>query len=847
MRNTTAIVAVLLVLVFGAGSSAAEEPLRVTGEQQYGVRSIDLSDDSARFNQYRDLRNGFYLDGLLLDILDTRRGLYLDLDGRNLLRDDQAITARIGSYADRWRLTVDNTHSPQRFGNRAMTPYFNRGGGLLTLPGKVPILNDGNDATGTPSLVPTAAQMAVNDMLIAGYLATGLHAVRLDARRERTGARADLSHVGPVDLSFAYSDERRAGSRLGYGTIGDRPPRTLHTQIAEPLDYQAREILAEASYSARGVQTQLRYSLSLFENRLESMRFENMFFTPNAGADYATTVPGTARNVADVAQRSLAPDNQAHQVTLTAGVDLPARSRLTSTVAAGYMRQNETLLPYSYSTLGGDLHAERGDGLDWNDPAKLPRRNADAQMNTLRFDLEYAITPIDRLDLRPFFRYHKLDNRTPTADWRYVTQDVAGTDGDVNYRNYRRNLAYAFERQSYGIDARRYLGTWRTTLGLGYSHSEVERDFREANTDEDVLNASLRSRPTSWLSLNARYLHGNRTGDGYDYHVTSQTYWYPFALAANEVDNPQYLFADHPDLRRSDVSDRLRDQFSVGATVAARQDLDLTAAYRYRKDDFDSAVGAVAPLAGTDVPLPNPDDENALTPGRQLGILEDLRHNITVDVNYTAGDRWTFTVFADREEGRTDARGMVYNENQRREPSNSGIQSPTSLGPWTDPDRLYETESKQVTNTLGVVVGFTVIQDKLRLLADYSMSRTKVDLGYSGYGSDADYLGRDWETFQFGFNDPESVRYHWYELNASAEYTVARNLTFGLHYLFNWYRIQDWMQEPDGPWVEEVGSEYYLRDTSQDNRWGNRLVTMGGYQAPNYEAHMGYLTMTMKF
>jgi hypothetical protein len=69
----------------------------------------------------------------------------------------------------------------------------------------------------------------------------------------------------------------------------------------------------------------------------------------------------------------------------------------------------------------------------------------------------------------------------------------------------------------------------------------------------------------------------------------------------------------------------------------------------------------------------------------------------------------------------------------------------------------------------------------------------------------------------------------------------------GVHYLFNYYRIEDWTQEPFGPWVERVGSEFYLRDSSRDNRWGNRLVFLGSYLAPNYDANVGYLTLTYKF
>ncbi len=840
---TTIILSLLLTGAFSTDAKAQKQ-FEITGQQVLGIRYIDLSNNSAKFNEYRDLRSGFQLDALSFTIREKGSGRYLDFSGSRLLLDNQSLAVTLGDRDRGWNLQVNHIKSPYRLSNKAMTPYIYRGGGTFTVSDRVSIVNDGNDTTGTPSLVPTTDQMAFNDSLVAEYLTTHLHPVALGTRREQTSAAISFSEMGPFSINLEYSDERRDGNQLSYGPIGDRPPRSLNSQIVEPVDYTTRELSARAEYGSARVQLQAGYSLSSFDNELDATRWDNIYFTPNAGADYATTVPGTARNVAAYGQRSLAPDNVSHQLSLATGINPTFGGRFTSTVIWAYMRQNQELLPYSASTLGGDVN---GDGLDWNDTGKLPRDKANAKMTTLRINAAYSFNPLRRLTVRPFIRFYNLDNNTPTEEWKYVTQDVAGTNGDVNYRSYRRNLAYAYQKLAFGAEARQSVSFWRTTVGLGYTREGIDRDFREASTDENIFEISLRTKPANPVSFSAKYRYGDRKGDGYNYRVTSQTYWYTFDQGANEVDNPQFLFADHPDLRRYDVSDRKRHELNLSGNVIASQNLDFSVSYRYRNDDFDSGVEAVAPLMGTSVPLPNPADTAAMTPGLQIGRLKDKIHTVTVDVHYTLSDRWTVTAFADREELTGDARGMVYNENQRREPSNTGIQSPTALGPWTDPDRLYTTMSDQSTNTIGLGVVFDAIPGKLRLFTDYSLSRTTVDLEYDGYGSDADYLGRDWETFQFGFGSPETVRFNQYELNMALEYRLSQNLAFKISYLFNWYRVQDWMQEPDGPWVEEVGSEYYWRDTSRDNRWGNRLISMGGYLAPDYEAHVGFASLTYGF
>jgi len=53
------------------------------------------------------------------------------------------------------------------------------------------------------------------------------------------------------------------------------------------------------------------------------MRWENIYFTPDTGSDYITTVPGSTRNVSNFGERSLAPGNFCHNVTLSAGLNLP--------------------------------------------------------------------------------------------------------------------------------------------------------------------------------------------------------------------------------------------------------------------------------------------------------------------------------------------------------------------------------------------------------------------------------------------------------------------------------------------------------------------------------------------
>jgi len=262
-----------------------------------------------------------------LDVLDTLSGRFIKLDGENLLRTDQSVRFQIGDLRRGWKFIINRDEIPHRYSNSAMTPFIYRGSGLFTLPGQVSIIKDGDDATGTPSLVPTAPQMTVNDSLIADYLKTFLRPEELAIQRNRTDIALNFSPSNQVAFHLNYSDERRDGSKLGYGPIGDRPPRTLNVQVQEPVDHITREIHANFEYSGKRFQSALRYVLSFFENNINAMQWENIYLEPDAGSDFIASVAGTPRNVSSFGQRSLAPDNFAYNVVFSGGLNLPRGSR----------------------------------------------------------------------------------------------------------------------------------------------------------------------------------------------------------------------------------------------------------------------------------------------------------------------------------------------------------------------------------------------------------------------------------------------------------------------------------------------------------------------------------------
>jgi MtrB/PioB family decaheme-associated outer membrane protein len=824
MKKTYALASLLLLAPMVA-QAQEEAKIESSGEVTVGVRQVDVDPDSSKFNEYRDIDDGFYLDTFEFGVMDPTTARYLEFQGKNVLKDDQSLRFGFGSYGS-WNFVIDRNEIPHNLSNKAMTPYIDQGNGVLTLPSTVDVTN--------PDLTPSAAQLTANDADTAEWLATTLHGVDLGTQRDKTGATLSLTPHQDFKFRLSLSDERKDGTNLTYGPIGDRPPRTLNAQLAEPIDYKTQELKFEAEYNRPTYQALFTYLLSGFENEIDTLRWQNPYVADINDSGYDTW---DGQNVASFGQRALAPDNRYQNASLALGFDLPLASRLNAMAAYGIMEQDETLLPYSTTDFGS--------ATAFDSTAGLPRVNADAEIETLLFNADYSINPIERLNLRAFIRYYEMDNNTPQSQWDYITSDTVGTSGNPTELNKRVNLAYSYDQTNYGLETSYNLPFWRTTLGLGYEREDIDREFREGNTEENIFKGSVKTRPTDWLTLRAKYLYGDRDGGDYNNDVaTDASYW---DVDPTDTHNPVNAFGNHPDMRRFDVSDRERDQFDLAATVMPTEGLDLTASYRYKEDDYNSDVAPVQPILGSGVA-----DENLFTAGDQLGLLKTETQRYALDVSYAATERLNLNAFGSRETIESTQRGMEFNENNKLDPS---TRLGNDLGGWDDrfaEDSQWMAVTDDKTNTIGLGVGYEIIPDTLRLATDYTYSHGKVDIEYSGLGSVA--TGNAGSTLpastdQYAFSSPPTVTHKQYNLNATLEYQFVKNLIFGVHYIYDRYKISDWMQEADTPWFESVGSEYLLRDTSDatSTQWGNRLINLGSYLGPSYEAHFGAVTLTYRF
>lgn len=800
---------------FGQTSPAtpAAAPVEVSGSVTPGVQQLDNSTNSAKLTEYRDLRDNFFLPAVNLSMSNRQAGWYFDVSGVNVSRDDQTILAEAGSFG-RWSLEADWVETPHNYSNVALTPYIQGTPGLFTVPATVPITFK-KLATGAAD----TANVLASDSLIAAYQSTFLASTPLSMQTNAGRFAGRWSGVEGLVLDVVYDRRDKYGSKSTYGPIGDRPPRTLNIQLAEPVDYNTNELTLAAEHQGGGYQVRAEYQYSDFANQIDAMQWQNVYTNGQPGATY----DAWDRSVSVFGVRPLSPDNRYHNVTGMFGTNLPRDSRFTATAAYGMLEQNQTLLPYSYNN---DRLAMQ----------TLPRSSAGAAINTLNFVADYTITPVPKVNLRAYFRNYDLNNDTPSSNWQYVTQDTSNLNGTVSYVNKRVSLPYEWDRRNVGVDA-----TWRlparTSLLVGIERESVGREYREADTSENVFRATLRTRGARWATVEARVLFGARDGGDYNNTITNEGYWYAQSDGVDN-NNPALTFDNHPDMRRFDVSDRTRQQFDVRMNLTPRDLVALSAYVRYRKDDFDSDVEATQPLLGTGLA-----DQNAITPGDQLGRLEDERTRFGLDAFTEVRTGLSFNAFLNFDRGTALDRSLEFNENNKANPS---AVATAELGPWTRATSQWTAEHDDQTWSAGVGTTWQVVPDKATLIADYTASLASIDITYGGFGV-TNYNGTPFPAnHQFAFSSPPTVSEDWHVVNLRLEIPVQA-LVAVLGYTYENYTLDDWMQADAAPWVEAVGADTLLRDTSRSFQWGNRLFNLGTYLAPRYTAHIGFVGFRYRF
>ena len=475
MRTHLGSLLALLALTTAASAQTTQTPpapagkpaslSQPSGEVEFGGRASRISGDAARFQKYRDLRNGPTIDRARYEKTKERWEFKAALDHAGYR--DQRYTAGFNQYG-KLKASFQWDQIPFFYSMDTRTPFTSPSIGVFRL----------NDA------FQTAVQSASATNVI---YASDMRRFDLRSQRNTAEARLDYRATPRLDLRVSFASTARTGAQPWGASFG----QSNAVELAAPVDRRNNDVNAAAEWSNDRAMGRFAYDGSWFNNHIDRLIFDN----PLRATD--------AAGLPSQGQQAQWPDSTAHTVSAAGSLALPARTRAFSYVSVGSWLQNDALLPFTINTAIA--------------PLTLSRPTAEAEARIVAMNYRVTSRPMTKLWLNGQFKSYNYDNRSP----RFLEAQYVGLDSNMVNSATGGSEPFGYVRHFIDLDAS-YSPLTFAAIRLGYGREHDDRTFRHFEaTTENTVRASLDSTGISWGSMRLQYEHGERTGKGLDEEVFS--------------------------------------------------------------------------------------------------------------------------------------------------------------------------------------------------------------------------------------------------------------------------------------------------------------------------------------
>lgn len=606
MRNRISVITAALLLASFGMAQAQTPPTKPpapttpsTGIFDFGYRGTSTDGDAARYERYRDLRDGATTLFQMSKFSDRYR---FAAKAENIGYHDQRFSVDYRNAKTSVAFLWDSI--PTNFSYLTRTPWTDAGNGVLTLDDNAQKAVEAKTAVGVPcapGAPPAACGNAAQATLALANrsIYVGL-AKPFDLQMRRDAAGVEFTHAisQALGLNVAFTTTKKSGTQPWTASFAFNNVN----EVALPLDNRTNDINAGLEWANQKGMIRLAYEGSNFDNTFTSLTwdnpirftdFNNGLLPPLGPFDPSGYSNG---NGAARGQLALAPSNTMYAFGVTGLYKMPGHTTVNGIVRVIDMSSNEALLPWSTnSSINNPAVLAAFPGL-----RKLPRDTAEAQVKGLNAMFNLNSRPTKRLALQARYRYNKHDNRTPHfAAEEYVRFDSVPeeTGGETDQFDVTNNT----------LDATATLSARSMAFRVGYGYDSFDRTGRSfANMSDNKFRFSVDTLSTRYLTLRAGYDYMQRRGKG-------------FSESAIEDGGAQ------PGLRFYDEADRNSHRTHLIATVTPTDMLSL---------NFTAGTGR----------------EEYLGEGHEFGLLSADVDDYTIGFDFTPNDRIGFGAAVGRNE-----------------------------------------------------------------------------------------------------------------------------------------------------------------------------------------------------
>jgi MtrB/PioB family decaheme-associated outer membrane protein len=546
------IVTLALAPAVAAGQTIGWRVPAGTNIIDFGARGTDLTGDSARYERYRDLGDGLFLEAIRWEGL--KNDWRLSLSGDHSLYKDQRFVAR-AIRPGRTKVWFLWDQVPMLMSNTTETLYqqnFDPYSRDFTAPSTLTI---------SPSIraqVQPSATATPNTSIVPTLFDQSARTFETEGRRNTLQTGMDYIASQELSLRAVYQFTSRQGNlpyggSFGHSSLVEMPAPIAHTTN----DFDTNVEFVRDRFLFRG-----GYTGSWFHNDNLTATFDNPFRTYDSGSAPATGA------------LSLAPSNSFFTLNGLASVKLAARSRLTFYIAGGALKDaGDPLMGQTVNTANAALITP------------LDRTLVEGEARTLTTNLTFVSRPSQKMDFSAKFRTYDYDNQTPEfAMTQRVSYDNApgvasmSTLGGVTVpytTNPIHSEPFGVVRKNLDLDFR-LTPKPSMTFGVGYTYYTEDRSHRffEETTD-NVFRVSFDTVGNQYLTLRTKYEHVARRAD-----------------VIEEAELELYGIGEQPGIRHFDIAQRDRDRVTILGVVTPKPDLAFSGSVAFGKDDyFESLFG----------------------------------------------------------------------------------------------------------------------------------------------------------------------------------------------------------------------------------------------------------------
>ncbi|HLF55394.1 MAG TPA: MtrB/PioB family outer membrane beta-barrel protein [Thermoanaerobaculia bacterium] len=514
---------------------------------------LDQDTDSSKFQEYRDLSDGFRVQlGLSGMTADARRKL--DFQVVNGGRND-AFYGLSYDVAGSWRLRLAYDNIPHNFGNHGKI-LWTRTNDLGSWELQDPIQAANQAALEAQFAIdPRGITFPFLDGLLQPYLAVA-NSIDIGLQRRRTSAVLDLGKGDRSSWKLEYRHEARNGLRnlgtsFGFNNV---------TELPEPISYDTTDaILSGAWRWDRGIAT-AGYRYSKFENDISTLYWDNPWRVTDATDPSAYSAPGSGSiGGSSRGQFDLAPDNDMGSFFANARIGVGATGWLQAAATWSRMSQDDPLLPMTINSAIGDV--------------LQPYGSANREADMLDLALNYGVRFGDGWQAGARYVYRDYSDDSP----RYEFDEGYVRFHAVLEEIPRVTVPFSWTRETLSASLDKDFGRWGNA-GIEVKRDVYDRELRETEETTENLIALKWDGRVRRVQLRAKYELGNRDYSG-DYLTEAQEYTF---LEPEGINN-------QPTLRKYDQANRKIDRWNLSANLPVGEVWMVAAHVAGSKFDYDES------------------------------------------------------------------------------------------------------------------------------------------------------------------------------------------------------------------------------------------------------------------